>query len=206
MVFQLSYILRRTEGFTDDLPDLKPQLLGSAVRAAQFLVIDDRAFWAREAIKQDWCDKRRPSYHPWTGFKLLELISLDNAVKDYEANAHVMADKAIDQCVQTIYKALRLNQGYNVPANISQVTRAWEGSKRQFNSLLELAHKVRNNVHVSVMDALQSGENADTDHIREEGYNRQIRADKLRKQYPDRRASKLEVARRTVRTKTRINK
>ncbi|MDJ0827716.1 MAG: hypothetical protein QNJ16_19685 [Rhodobacter sp.] len=181
MVFQLCYILRRDKEYNADLPDFKPLLLSSSIRATQYVVLDDMAFWVREEIKNDWKEKSRPSYHPWTGIKLLEVISLDNAVKDYDANAVAYADKDIKQCVETIFKALRLNQGYNVPANLSQVTRAWEGSKRQYNSLLSLAERVRKNVDKTVLDSLQSGCKAETEYIRDESYNRQRHADELRK-------------------------
>lgn len=182
MIFQLSYILRRKDNFEDELPDLKPLLLGSAIRATLLVVVDKRTHIIREMIKADWKEKNQPSFHPWTGLKLLDVIGLDNAVRDYDSVAATYADKDMAQCVKTIFSAIRLRHGYNVPANLSQVTRSWEGSKQQFNSLLQLASKIRKNLPPEVLELLTSGENAQSEHIREEDFNRQKFADSIREE------------------------
>lgn len=184
MVFQLSYILRRKSNYTALLPDLKPALLGACIQSLNYLINDDEGFWVREEIKRDWKSKDRPSYHPWTGVKLLDVISVDNAAKAYQESSVQFADKEIDKCVKTIYGAIRLNQGYNVPANTSQIIRAWEGSQKQFNSLLDIADRVRNKIRKETLEELQSGRVANTQHIRAENFNRQHHADDLRNNNP----------------------
>ena len=177
MVFQLSYILRRDEKYNAGLPDLKPSLLGRCIKCVNYVVNDDRAHNVREAIKRDWKAKDKPSYHPWTGIKLFDQISVANAEKAYTSTSASFADQELDKSVKTIFGCIRLNQGYNVPANTAQVIRAWDGSKKQFNSLLTLAEYVRKEISSDELANLTSGDIAKTQHIRGENYDRQAWAD-----------------------------
>lgn len=182
MVFQLAYILRRKENLNAPLPDLKPALLGKCIFAVNYLINDKRAHFVRESIKQDWKNKNRPSYHPWTGIKLFDQLSLDAAADAFASVSTSYADRDLDKAIKTIFTCLRLNQGYNVPANTAAVIRSWNGSKRQFNSLLALAKKVRSEIDDEVLKNLQSGCPAKSEHIREENYDRQLQADMLNSQ------------------------
>lgn len=177
MVFQLSYILRRGENYSAGLPDLKPALLGRCIKCVNYVVNDDRAHNVREVIKKDWKDKDKPSYHPWTGIKLFDQISIANAENAYNSTSKSYADQELDKCVKTIFGCIRLNQGYNVPANTAQVIRAWEGSKKQFNSLLSLAEHVRKEISDEELASLTGTDVANTQHIRGENYDRQAWAD-----------------------------
>ena len=179
MVFQLAFVLRRTESFDSRLPDFKPTLLGEAIKAGNYLINDKRAHFVREEIKKDWKEKRRPSYHAWNGIKLLDQISVDNAADAYQSMGHTFADKDIDKCIKTTYTCLRLNQGYNIPANTAQVISAWEGSKKQYRNLLQLATKIRNNLEEDILLDLQTGGLARTSHIRDLDYDRQSFADEM---------------------------
>lgn len=181
MVFQLAYILRKPGELISSLPDLKPTLLGRCIMCVNFLINDKAAHWVREEIKNDWKEKDRPSYHPWTGVKLLEIISVDNAAKAYNDSGTAFADKELDKCIKTIYQNIRLNQGYNVPANTAQVIRAWEGSKKQLNALLTLASRVRGNIKPEILEDLTSKREAETSHIRDEDFDRQKFADSMNK-------------------------
>ena len=177
MVFQLSYILRRPSNFNEPLPDLKPALLEKCINAVNFLINDERSHWVREGIKQDWINNERPSYHPWTGVKLLDQLSVDTAAESVNSVASTYIEKDLDKAIKTIFGCLRLNQGYNVPANTAAIIRCWNTSNRQFNSLLALADKVRKSLDPETLEVLQSGTPAITSHIKEEDYDRQARAD-----------------------------
>ncbi len=181
MVFQLSYLICSEEEI-HILPDLKPTLLGEAIQNLNCLVNDKNFHEIREIIKEDWKSKDRPSYHPWTGIKLFDQISVENAAIGYQEIQHNFADKDLDKCIKTIFTALRLNQGYNVPANTAQVIQSWEGSKKQLSSLIYLNKVIRESVKPAFFNMIhRPNYTPDTKHIRTVNYDRQKFSDEINK-------------------------
>lgn len=148
LLFHLCYLMRYnpSDGYGGKITELKPLSLGKCVQAARVVVLDQDLMECREIIKQDWTEKGKPQFHPWSGLKLLDPLTVDNAAKQFENLLPSSTGKSTENAIKAIYGELRLNQGFNVPPNIGMVARCWDYAREQGDSLLELANKIRESI------------------------------------------------------------
>lgn len=101
--------------------------------------------YLRDLLKEDWEAKNYPHAHPYPGLKILDPITISDAINRNIKLTQPGLTNSKGEIYRETFKAIHLKNGFNLSCDYVWLVQEWEYAHRSFNAIHRMAENIIEN-------------------------------------------------------------